>query len=293
MLSVAAGLWLLLAGAFLVLLLLHLSSALPAGLFQDMIRYGKTKSGVRNCHLPKRWFSHFYFVSVVWNGFLLLLLGRMLFFRVPLPTRLQAVLSTLNEATTYQNMGDELSAFLVLELLWLHSVRRLMECLFLSVFSPGVIHFVQYCFGLGYYIIIGLTILSQVSLDAWTNLLEQARWHQVLGILIYIWASCHQFKCHVILASLRKSESGEVVNLDHSVPYGDWFESVSCPHYFAELVIYVGMSVTFGGWNLTWWLVVMYVLFNQALAAVLCHEFYQKNFVSYPKHRKALIPFVF
>lgn len=87
--------------------------------------------------------------------------------------------------------------------------------------------------------------------------------------------------------------AGKVVNLSHSVPSGDWFERVSCPHYFAELLIYVSMAIMFGFHNMTWWCVVMYVLFNQALAAILCHEFYQKNFSSYPKHRKAFIPFVF
>lgn len=87
--------------------------------------------------------------------------------------------------------------------------------------------------------------------------------------------------------------AGKVVSLSHSVPFGDWFESVSCPHYFAELLIYVSMAITLGIHNVTWWCVVMYVLFNQALAAVLCHEFYQKSFSSYPKHRKAFIPFVF
>lgn len=87
--------------------------------------------------------------------------------------------------------------------------------------------------------------------------------------------------------------AGKVVSLSHSVPFGDWFENVSCPHYFAELLIYISMAITLGIDNVTWWCVVMYVLFNQALAAVLCHEFYQKSFSSYPKHRKAFIPFVF
>lgn len=87
--------------------------------------------------------------------------------------------------------------------------------------------------------------------------------------------------------------AGKVVSLTHSIPFGDWFERVSCPHYFAELLIYVSMAITLGLDNVTWWFVVTYVLFNQALVAVLCHEFYQKKFTSYPKHRKAFIPFVF
>lgn len=80
--------------------------------------------------------------------------------------------------------------------------------------------------------------------------------------------------------------------LAHRVPSGGWFELVSCPHYLAELLIYASLSLVSGGVSLTWWLVVLYVLFNQMLAALLCHQFYRSKFESYPQHRKALIPFI-
>jgi len=76
------------------------------------------------------------------------------------------------------------------------------------------------------------------------------------------------------------------------LPRGGWFELVSCPHYLAELLIYVGLSLAVGGLSLTWWLVVLYVLFNQGLAAQLCHDLYASKYEAYPRHRKAFIPFV-
>lgn len=45
-------------------------------------------------------------------------------------------------------------------LLWIQSLRRLIECLWLSIFSNGLINVVQYAFGLSYYILLGLTVLS-------------------------------------------------------------------------------------------------------------------------------------
>uniref|UniRef100_A0A8C0IRZ2 Polyprenal reductase n=1 Tax=Chelonoidis abingdonii TaxID=106734 RepID=A0A8C0IRZ2_CHEAB len=264
--SALNALWVLLAAAFLAALLLELLQAPRAGLgsclFHDLIRYGKTKSGCgqrqawrRLLDVPKRWFSHFYILSVVWNGFLLLLLIQALFLSRPFPIWLQDLLSALGGASQNQDVGDKhLSVLLVLMLLLLHSFRRLIECLCISVFSSGVLHIVQYCFGLGYYIVIGLTVLCQVPANV---------------------------------------SNGKVVSLNHSIPFGDWFERVSCPHYFAELLIYVSMAIIFGFQNLTWWLVVMFVLFNQALAAVLCHEFYVNKFSCYPTHRKAFIPFLF
>uniref|UniRef100_A0A8D0HE15 Polyprenal reductase n=1 Tax=Sphenodon punctatus TaxID=8508 RepID=A0A8D0HE15_SPHPU len=303
-----AALWLLLGAAFLVAVLVQLLQGPPGKpplgldcLFQDLIRYGKTKSGcgqrpalLQLLDVPKRWFSHFYIVSVIWNGLLLLLLIQALFLSRPLPVWLQDLLVVLGGAAQNQNAGGEhLSALLVLVLLWLHSLRRLAECLYISVFSDGVIHLVQYCFGLGYYVVMGLTVLCQMPARVGNGHFMKICWYHVLGIIMYVWASAHQHRCHVILANLRKSKSGKVVNLDHSIPVGDWFERVSCPHYFAELLIYISMAVTFGLHNLTSWLVLLYVLFNQALAACLCHEFYLTKFSSYPQHRKAFIPFIF
>lgn len=85
---------------------------------------------------------------------------------------------------------------------------------------------------------------------------------------------------------------GAVESLDHRMPVGGWFELVSCPHYFAELLIYISFSLLVRGQSLTWWLVVLYVLTNQALAAQLCHEFYIIKYKPYPENRKAFIPFV-
>ncbi|XP_040339226.1 polyprenal reductase isoform X2 [Herpailurus yagouaroundi] len=257
------ALWLALTAAFLLTLVLQL---VPAGLvpgcalFQDLIRYGKTKreepsrsAACRVFDVPKRYFSHFYVISVLWNGFLLWHLTQSLFLGVPFPYWLHGLLRILG-AAQFQGSELALSAFLVLVFLWLHSLRRLFECFYVSVFSNAVIHVVQYCFGLVYYVLIGLTVLSQVPMDG---------------------------------------RNGVVIHCNHRIPFGDWFEYVSSPNYLAELMIYISMAVTFGFHNLTWWLVVTYVFFSQALSALLSHKFYKSKFVSYPKHRKAFLPFLF
>ncbi|XP_027532206.1 polyprenol reductase isoform X3 [Neopelma chrysocephalum] len=265
MLPVLAAIWSLPAVAFLAALLLLRAPAWRSDgrggvsdLFHQLIRYGKTRlpGWSPNYLVPKSWFTHFYVVSVVWNGSLLYWLFRAEFLGESLPSWIQDVHRALGKDSQSEDMADSeyFSALLVLLLLWLHSCRRLAECLWTSVFSSGFIHIVQYYYGLGFYIAVGSTVLCQVP----TNV-----------------------------------RTGKVVRLGYDVPFGDWFESVSCPHYFAELLIYVSMAIMLGFQNVTWWCVVMCVLFNQALAAVLSHEFYEKNFHSYPKHRKAFIPHVF
>ncbi|KAM5272389.1 polyprenal reductase isoform 3-T3 [Ctenodactylus gundi] len=262
-LSPLRALWLSLAAAFLLTLLLQLvpPGLLPScALFQDLIRYGKTKLGgparpaaYRVFDVPKRYFSHFYVISVLWNGFLLWFLTQSLFLGVPFPNWLYSLLRILG-ASQFQGGELALSAFLVLVFLWLHSWRRLFECVYVSVFSNAVIHVVQYCFGLVYYVLVGLTVLSQVPMDG---------------------------------------RNGVVIHGNHRIPFGDWFEYVSSPNYLAELMIYISMAVTFGFHNFTWWLVVTYVFFSQALSAFFSHRFYKSRFVSYPKHRKAFLPFLF
>ncbi|KAG8454415.1 hypothetical protein GDO86_000874 [Hymenochirus boettgeri] len=302
-------LWLVLDVAFLAALLIHFlisrekRCSVVGTLFNDLIRYGKTKTGLQRPYwlthfdVPKRWFSHFYFVSLIWNGFLLWILLCSVLHTFSIPQWIRTVIQCLG-GDSQQIFGREFSTVLALALLWLHSLRRLLECVFVSVFSRGVIHLVQYCFGLGYYFVLGITVFSHYPLDRKTGLslddfLSQICWYHILGLLIYIWSSVHQFRCHSILADLRKNSSGEVAHLNHAVPSGHWFEKVSCPHYFAELLIYTSIAIVFGFSSITWWLVVIYVFCNQALAAILCHEFYHDKFDSYPVHRKAFIPYIF
>ncbi|XP_045899443.1 polyprenol reductase [Micropterus dolomieu] len=307
-LSVTDAFWSSLALCFFVAFCAHkVSPQLPRKyetcrlyvLFQDLIRYGKTKQNLKRddwlrvFDVPKRWFWHFYAISVGWNGLLLALYLNFTLKHQPYPSWLTGMLDILTGLPSTDSQVPQLSTVLVQLLLCVHSLRRLLECLFVSVFSDGAIHLVQYVFGVGYYVVLGLTVLCSDRLGKGTgSLLSQLDWFHVAGNALFIWASMMQHQSMVLLARLRTGKSGTVETLAHRVPEGGWFELVSCPHYFAELLIYISLSLVFGGLSLTWWLVVLYVLFNQALAAQLCHDFYISKYESYPKHRNAFIPFV-
>ncbi|XP_023127633.2 polyprenol reductase [Amphiprion ocellaris] len=268
-------------------------------IFQDLIRYGKTKQNIKRDEwmrlfdVPKRWFWHFYAISVGWNGLLLLLHLNFIYQHQPHPSWLTWILDVLTGVPGTDSRAPQLSTLLVQLLLCVHSLRRLLECLFISVFSDGAMHLVQYVFGLGYYVVLGLTVLCSDRMGQGTGaLLSQLDWLHVAGFVLFIGASLLQHQSIVLLAGLRTGKSGTVETLAHKVPNGGCFELVSCPHYFAELLIYVSLSFVFRGVSLTWWLVVLYVLFNQALAGQLCHDLYISKYDSYPRHRRAFIPFV-
>ncbi|KAG8134926.1 hypothetical protein E2320_007998 [Naja naja] len=172
-----------------------------AGIFQDLIR----------------WFYHFYVVSVTWNGFLLLLFMQCVLFSRSFPSWLQDLLHILDGGKEDRNIHHSengttfLSAFLVCLLVWVNSCRRLKECLHVSIYSGGVIHFVHYCFGHFYYVLVGLTVLCQVPAKSREGTAPSLTvcWFHVLGLGMFCWASVHQHRCHVILANLRKDKSGK------------------------------------------------------------------------------------
>ncbi|KAK0143755.1 Polyprenol reductase [Merluccius polli] len=306
---VVVVLWSCLALGFLLAFLIHnISPRLPSkyersplrAFLRDLIRYGKTKQRNRDDWLrvfdvPKRWFWHFYAVSVVWTGLLLVLSLQVALQGQPYPQWLTSSLSFLCGVQWDESRAPQVSTLLVQLLLWGHSLRRLLECLLVSVYSQGVIHVAQYVFGMGYYVILGLTVLCCDNLNdakGVDSLFHQLDLGHLSGAALFIWASLLQHSSLVTLARLRTGSSGAAKTFDHGVPHGGWFELVSCPHYFAELLIYVSLGLVLGGLSLTWWTVVSYVLFNQAVAAQLCQEYYMKKFECYPRRRCAFIPFV-
>lgn len=133
------------------------------------------------------------------------------------------------------------------------------------------------------------------------------RWYHVLALCLFLWASYHQHVCHRILASLRGSGKRAAgghgkgaagghgqANMSYGRPDGDWFELVSCPHYFAEILIYVSVllcCVWTEVWS-CWWLVVVYVVSTLGLSARQAHSWYQQKYEDYPKHRRAIIPWL-
>lgn len=119
-----------------------------------------------------------------------------------------------------------------------------------------------------------------------------------MASILFIWGSYHQNKCHKILAGLRKNtERGGASDTTHptqrySRPDGDWFELVSCPHFLAEIVIYISLLLCLVVSDLCtcWWLVVVYVVSTLSLSARQAHLWYKEKFEDYPPHRYAIIP---
>ncbi|KAL9271715.1 Polyprenol reductase 2-like protein, partial [Drosera capensis] len=119
-------------------------------------------------------------------------------------------------------------------------------------------------------------------------LLTELGWSQRIGAAIFFWGSIHQWRCHAILGKLRQ---GKEHADNYAIPYGDWFDMVSSPHYLAEIVIYAGILVASGGTDLTVWLLFVFVVANLSFAAAATHRWYRGKFDDYPRNRYAIIPY--
>ena len=84
------------------------------------------------------------------------------------------------------------------------------------------------------------------------------------------------------------------MSYEHAIPRGGWFEYVSCPHYFMEIVIYLSFLLIGGPSHMTLLSIVLFVVTNQLVAGYLTHRWYRAHFGTfYPVQRRAVLPFLF
>lgn len=205
----------------------------------------------------------------------------------------------------------------VLLLMEIQVLRRLYETEHVFHYSPSArMHIVGYLTGLFYYTAAPISLASSCLPEAtdylqgqiaefivkgrartpdlvidYSSLLKpllKLGWCQWIGAVIFIWGSLHQIRCHAILGSLREHKDSD----EYVIPCGDWFSRVSCPHYLAELVIYLGVLIASGGSDISVWFLFIFVITNLSFAAVQTHRWYLQKFEDYPRSRYAIIPFV-
>ena len=105
---------------------------------------------------------------------------------------------------------------------------------------------------------------------------------QIVGILLFCYASYQQFSIHKQLASYRKGINRIWIlfhkimywfdpfpdfkkNDSYFLPCGGLFEYVSCPNFFCEILIYLSFFAMFGFSHLPWGIVCIFVILNQVI----------------------------
>ena len=77
----------------------------------------------------------------------------------------------------------------------------------------------------------------------------------------------------------------------YKIPYGGFFEYISSPNYFGEILEWIGWAIA--TWSLPGLAFALFTIANLTPRAFSNHKWYIENFPDYPKKRKALIPFIY
>nr|XP_043609323.1 polyprenol reductase 2-like [Erigeron canadensis] len=293
---------------------------------------GKVLQSKNKFTVPQRYFSHFYVVAIFWTTILLVAVWAYAIKTLPSLID-QDLFSTITSHLTggshtfssHKSLSTReyvyrvwLSVFMLL-LMEAQVLRRFYETIYIFNYSPSArMHILGYFAGLFFYtaaplslcctfapevfnfvknllvefIVKGKDRMSRPEFNIWMFVTPflRLRWYTWIGAAIFFWGWMHQFRCHEILGSLReKSEKME----EYVIPYGDWFEYVSSPHYSAEIVIYGGLLVASGGADLSLWLLFAFVVANLVFAATETQRWYLHKFDDYPRNRFAIFPFVY
>jgi protein-S-isoprenylcysteine O-methyltransferase Ste14 len=74
------------------------------------------------------------------------------------------------------------------------------------------------------------------------------------------------------------------------IPHGGLYHLISCPNYFGEIVQWLGFAIM--TWSLPGLSFALWTIANLVPRAIRHHQWYRKKFTSYPKNRKAIIPYI-
>jgi len=152
-----------------------------------------------------------------------------------------------------------------------------------------------------------------------------------------LWAQYQQYRHHLILANLRRRQHETSLSCggdggrssstttkaapcdDYRIPHGGWFMFVSCPHYFAEILIYLAFALLaelekYDYWqqqqpsvgnatsptaarhhgNNDHWYLLLWVATNLSVSSLESHAWYERHFHEEYKRlrRKAIVPLI-
>lgn len=109
----------------------------------------------------------------------------------------------------------------------------------------------------------------------------------MIGLVVFVSGMAVNIWSDSVLVGLKSGGGG-----GYKVPRGGWFEMVSCPNYFGEILEWLGWAVM--TWSWVGFGFFLYTCANLVPRARANHQWYLEKFKEdYPKGRKAVIPFLY
>ena len=106
----------------------------------------------------------------------------------------------------------------------------------------------------------------------------------ILGIFLFFTGAIINVLADNVLIKIKSQHSG------YKIPNGNLYKYISCPNYLGEIIEWFGFYVmTLSTPALIFFIWTVANLFPRAIAT---HKWYKNKFENYPKHRKAILPFI-
>lgn len=107
----------------------------------------------------------------------------------------------------------------------------------------------------------------------------------IIGFIAFITGMYLNIKSDEKLLSLR-NHSSQV----YSIPSGGMFRYVSCPNFLGEIIEWAGFAIM--SWSPAALAFAIWTFVNLVPRSLDHHRWYKNKFEEYPRHRKAIIPFI-
>jgi 3-oxo-5-alpha-steroid 4-dehydrogenase 3 len=274
--------------------------------------------------VPKTFFRHFYIMG-------LLCFGAAVWMRHKDEQQKQ---QSSSPSSSFQGVWKCISTWLLFQ----HLFRRLYECYYVHQWrSTSRMHWAGYFVGALHYIWLPFVFVpfsytqqqqqavvspSCQARSRWIRQLftgseehvmvlighsQRSEWISYLpAIVLCVFAQYQQYRHHLILANVRRRPDVTAEYKDkpqrYVLPEQGWFPIVTCPHYFAEILVYVSFvwilwmeqrDLSVSIWSFRPLLVLVWVASNLTMSALINHQWYQQNCTpDEMKGRKAIIPWI-
>ena len=179
----------------------------------------------------------------------------------------------------------------------LHFMRRLWECWCVHRFSAtSQQHVLVLIFGVMFYVALILSPVIDQLQHTDSRVTQPASEHvvsSVMAVMLYVGGSVWQRRCHRILAELRPTAASRSATstATYSIPRGSGFSYLLCPHYTAELMIYLSFATMRS--CLLQWLALFWTTVNLSITAQKTRHWYANKWPHGDwTSRWTLVPFV-
>jgi very-long-chain enoyl-CoA reductase len=197
--------------------------------------------------------------------------GMFVLYFLPVVIAVVCALPYLPTATTIQ--------WIVFGAVILHFSKRTLEVLFVHKYSGKMQPLTLFIIIFAYALMGGLiSWLNAETIPSMDTLFYA-------GVVLILMGESGNFHHHKLLSALREKEAG------YHLPRGGWFEYATCPHYFFELLAWLGIVLV--SRHLFTVLVFIAMLGYLTARSIKTRQWYIERFPKYPKDRKFIIPFIF